>query len=119
MLVVFANNQVIVAAASLSATIYTDPVPLGGNDRATPVTNIHAIFNAAAAGLDWIMEMSNDGQTWVPQGPVSGALTTEGATPQTPALVTGVYARLKITFTASSAGMGAAIFDIHVNFDHA
>jgi hypothetical protein len=117
MLVVFANNQVLIAPTSGSVSITTDPVAVGGNNQATGVTNVHGIFNAAAAGLRWDMEISMDGQTWVTQGPAAAAITATGETLSNPAVVTGVYARLVISFDASAAGVGAATFDIHVNFD--
>ena len=46
MLVVFANNQTMVAAPSTTAIIFTDPVAIGDNNRATGITNIHTIVNA-------------------------------------------------------------------------
>ncbi len=117
MLVVFANNQVLIAPATGSVSITTDPVAVGGNNQAMGVTNVHGIFNAAAAGLRWNMEISMDGQTWVTQGPAQSALTGTGADKAPPTQVTGVYARLVISFDASAAGIGAATFDVHVNFD--
>jgi hypothetical protein len=116
MLVVFANNQVLIAPASSSVTVTTDPVAVGGNNRATGVSNVHGIFNAGT-GLTWKMQISMDGQTWVDQGPVQVAMTATGEYLADPVEVTGVYARLSITY-ATGAGIGAATFDIHVNFDH-
>lgn len=45
MLVVFANNQTLIAASGTTVTITTDPVALGDDNQATGVTNIHAMFN--------------------------------------------------------------------------
>jgi hypothetical protein len=73
MLVVFANNQVLVTAASTSVEITTDPVAVGSNNRGTAVTNVHGMFNAGAAGLEWVTQISMDGQTWVDQGPSQAA----------------------------------------------
>lgn len=119
MLVVFANNQTLVADTGTTVTITTDPVAVGDNNRATGITSVHAIFNAGTAGLAWAMQVSNDGQNWVTQGPAtSSPIVAAGASLQDQNnAVTGVYARLLITFQASGGGMGAVTFDIHVNFD--
>ena len=116
MLVVFANNQVLIAPAGQSVTITTDPVAVGGNNRATGVTNIHGMFNPSGTGLSWKMQISMDGQTWVDQGPALASAVAVGETMQGPGNVTGVYARLEITYGATG-GYGAATFDVHVNFD--
>jgi hypothetical protein len=118
MLVVFANNQTLVANTSTTTTVTTDPVAIGDNNRATGITNIHAIFNAV--GLSWQMQVSNDGQNWVTQGPELAATAATGTTLQDDNnTVSAVYARLQILFQASGGGIGAAIFDVHVNFDRA
>ena len=117
MLVVFANNQTLVADASSTVTITTDPVAVGRNNRATGVTNVHSMFNAGTSGLMWHMEISMDGQTWVTQGPSQAAKTSAGDELATQSTVTGVYARLSISYQASASGIGATTFDIHVNFD--
>ena len=117
MLVVFANNQTLVADTSSTVTITTDPVAVGRNNRATGVTNVHSMFNAGTSGLMWHMEISMDGQTWVTQGPAEAAIPSAGEELAAATTVTGVYARLSISFEASGAGIGATTFDIHVNFD--
>lgn len=123
MLVVFANNQTLIAASGTTVTITTvttDPVAVGRNNRATGITNTHSIFNAGAAGLTWKMQVSNDGVNWVDQGPEVppvAPITATGTELQAPTAVSGVYARLMIAFQASAAGIGAAILDVHVNFD--
>ena len=119
MLVVFANNQVLVANTSTTVTVTTDPVPVGDNNRATGITNVHGIFNDGAAGLSWKMQVSNDGQTWEDQGPSTGVISAVGSSLEAPTTVSCVYARLEISFQASGAGLGAATFDVHVNFDRA
>ena len=118
MLVVFANNQVLIAPAGGSVTVTTDPVSVSGNNRATGVTNTTGIFSPAAGlGLRWKMQVSMNGQTWVDQGPSVSVIATAGETLQPASTVTGVYARLSISFDADAGGIGAATFDIHVNFD--
>ena len=119
MLVVFADNLTLVADAGNTCTITTDPVAIGGNNRATAVTNVHSIFNAGTNGLSWQMQISMDGQTWVNQGTVLPATTGTGATLSNPATVTGVYARLRISFEASVAGEAAAVLDVHAMIDRA
>lgn len=117
MLVVFANNQTLIAASGTTVTITTDPVALGDDNQATGVTNIHAMFNDDTAALAWKTQVSNDGQNWVDQGIAATGLDVPGTpTSQGPATVTGVYVRLQISFSAAG-GTGAAIFDIHVNFN--
>lgn len=117
MLVVFANNMCLVDYNSVGASVTTDPVAIGDNNRATGTTTIHKLLNAS--GLSWSMQVSNDGVNWVTQGPSATGLAAEATTLQGPQTVTAVYARLLITFVSSGGNIGAAMFDIHVNFDRA
>ena len=119
MLVVFAVNLTLVAEAGNTCTITTDAVAIGRNNRATAVTNVHSIFNAGANGLNWQMQVSMDGQTWVNQGTVLPATTGTGAVRSNPATVTGVYARLRISFQASAVGAGAVTLDVIGGLDRA
>lgn len=116
MLVVFANNQCLVDYNLAGASITTDPVAIGDNNQATGTTTIHKAINASS--FNWLTQVSNDGVNWVNQGPSSSS-AAETTTLQTPTKVSGVYARLAITFIATSSNMGAIMFDIHVNFDRA
>ena len=116
MLVVFANNQCMVDYNLAGATVTTDPVAIGDANQATGITTVHKAINASA--FAWIMQVSNDGVNWVPQGPSSSS-AAESTTMQTPTKVSGVYARLSITFTATTSNIGAIMFDVHVNFDRA
>jgi uncharacterized protein YjdB len=119
MLVVFANNQTLIAASGTTVTITTDPVAVGDNNQASGITNIHAMFNDDTQALTWQMQVSNDGVNWVNQGPAAPGLDTVGTPLLTgPQPVSCVYARLQIAFSATG-GTGATVFDIHVNFDRA
>lgn len=118
MLVVFADNQALVALTGTTVTITTDPVALGRNSRATGITNLHTIFNDDVNALAWKTQISNDGVTWVNQGLAVIGINAPGTPVLTlPAVVSGVYVRLLISFSAAG-GTGSATFDIHVNFDH-
>lgn len=118
MLVVFANNQSIIDYNAVVTTIYTDPVPIGDNNQATGTTSVHRLFNYFTGyGLKWNMEVSNDGVNFVTQGPATGALESAATSLQTPTKVSGVYARLAISFKADTSVIGGALFDVHVNFD--
>jgi len=65
------------------------------------------------------MWVSNDGQTFVLQGPSTAvALTAVGTTLQAPTRVSGAFARLEIAFFASAGNIGAATFDVIAEFDH-
>ena len=66
--IIVANNQTIVAAAGTTSTITCDPIPLEGNDRWKAIVNVHVIFGTAPNDLEWGLEVSNDGTTWVPFG---------------------------------------------------
>lgn len=118
MLVVFANKMTLVDdGAGAGTTINTDPVLIGDNNQATGVTKVWSAINPSGIGLKWKMQVSNNGQDWVDQGPVLASATVAGPpTLQAPAAVSGVYARLEITYESAAATLGAATFDIQVNF---
>jgi hypothetical protein len=118
MLIVFANNLTIIDNNGVGATVYTDPVPINGNSFATGITTIHKMFNPfPAVGLSWAMEVSNDGQEFIAQGPSVAGIVAEATSLQAPTRVSGVFARLKIMFQSAVGNIGAATLDIHVNFD--
>ena len=117
MVIAFANNQVI-AANSGTSTIYTDPVPLNDNDRATCHLMVEYIFNASGSGVVYQAQVSNDGVNWVDASGVTDNSTTVTSTPEAiVGTVNGAFLRFKITFTAS--GIGMCNFDLHVMLDHA
>jgi hypothetical protein len=116
--VVFANNVTLSDLNNVGARITTEAVPIDGESYATGITNIQKMFNAVGAGLTWQMEVSIDGQTFLPQGPwTGGALSAEGTTLQTPTRVSGAFARLWIKFNSAAGLIGATTFAIIVDFD--
>jgi len=123
MVIAFANNQTMSAMHGTSMVITTDPVPLNGNDRASAMLNVHAIFAqaAAVANIAYQGQISNDGVNWVN---VSLLTDNIGAITPVPRLVVatavGAYIRFEMTFTVtgSANNMGAVAFDLHVKLDH-
>lgn len=79
MLVVFANNQLMLDYDQGIAVVYTDPVLVGDNNQATGTTTVHRIFNYATSyGLQWTMQVSNDGVNYVSQGPAALPIQATG-----------------------------------------
>ena len=120
MVIAFANNQVIAANNVATNTIFTDPVPLNDNDRATCHLMVEYIFNAGAGGVAYQGQVSNDGVNWVDVSGLSDSATA--ATPTGPQAVVhavnGAFLRFKLSFQASAAAVGACCFDLHVMLDH-
>ena len=114
MVVAFFNNQVMVAPESGSRDIYSDPVPLNDNDRATCHLQTEYFVNGAT--LVYLAQVSNDGTTWA-DTTLSDSSSAAGLRAETGA-VNGAFLRFKITFTAGGSGVGACCFDLHVLLDH-
>jgi len=124
MVIVFANNQHMSADGSTGATssIFTDPVPLNGNDRATLVLNAHYFFGGGGAAnrtFSVITQVSNDGVVFVNVGaPVTITATSDTPKPDTRS-VNGAYLRYNYQLTGQNGAPNAEIcFDLHVNLDH-
>jgi len=121
MMVVFANNQVIVAdaAAAPSVTITTDPVALNGFDRATAVTVINSMFGGTVRNLMIQGQTSNDGVTFLNDGPAKMYNLAADTPDRVTADVNGGHFRFMFTFSITAgAGTGAVIFDVHCKLDH-
>lgn len=121
MVVVFANNQVIVAPGPGTSTITTDPVALNNNDRATAMLNCHYIYGASMVAnrtLSIVTQVSNDGVVFVPVGtPINISQTTD--TPLRDVRnIEGAFIRYQYTFTLVDGPDGGVCFDLHVNLDH-
>lgn len=116
MIVVLANNQVIIAAPGTTAVITTDPVPLNGNDRLTASVNVTTIFNVIAPGLRWTLEGSNDGVAFQPIGAL-GDTVAPGLFPWINANQAWAFVRARFELTANVGVIGCAIFDCHMNID--
>lgn len=120
MVIAFSNNQVIITKNPTQAVIYTDPVPLEGNDRATAHLLVESMFNPAA-GLTYVGQVSNDGTNWVDTS-LTDAAAAVTPTPQAlTKTINGAFLRFKYTFdaTAPAGTIGGCCFDLHVNLDHA
>lgn len=121
MIVAFANNQTLVTDDSKGVvTIYTDPVPMNGNDRASAICNVHYLFGGTSRELAWYGEMSNDG---IEYAAVSGlqqtAIITEAVQTPVSATVAGGFIRFRYEFEITGgSGTGAVCFDLHVRLDH-
>lgn len=121
MMVVFANNQVIVADATAapSVTITTDPVALNGFDRATMVAVINTMYGGTARNLMVQGQSSNDGVVFINDGPAQMFMMAADTPARQTADVNGAYFRFMFTFSITAgAGTGAVIFDLHCKLDH-
>jgi hypothetical protein len=87
---------------------------MGDSDRLTCHLNVDAIFNGTIA---YQCQVSNDGVNFANAGPSDNASAT-GLKVASPVTTTAAYIRFAFTFT-SSAGISAAMFDLHVLMDHA
>lgn len=122
MVVVFANNQTLVTTHGNTVTVFTDPVPMGSNDRLAPQSNVHSIVKTGSGTptLIYTAQVSNDGGANFLDTSLTDTLTT-AAVDSAVGTVNGALVRFKYAFSiaASSAGdMAAVCFDLHVNFDH-
>lgn len=120
MTTVFANNQLIVAAAPTSSVITTDPVPLNGNDRIWPVLNVHYIFGGTTRAIEFQAQGSNNGVDWVNVGPM-GSANAVGVS-EANAIASSIYAafiRYQYTLVSTGSGTVVACFDHNVSIDKA
>jgi hypothetical protein len=118
MVIAFANNQVMVSPDTVTNTIYTDPVPLNGNDRATAHLFVEYIFNSTAPGVKYQRQVSNDGVNWVDVASLVDFTAPVTTVPRAVvASVNGAFLRFKLTFLGDG-GVGAVNFDLHVMLDH-
>jgi hypothetical protein len=117
MVIAFANNQVIAAASGTTSTIYTDPVPLDGNDRATAHLYIEYLFNAGA-GVTYQGQVSNDGVNWLDVSSLTDTQSTAQTVYAKMAACNGAFLRFKLSYSAAGA-TGACCLDLHVVLDKA
>jgi hypothetical protein len=122
--VVFANNQTLVTVQGTPTTIFTDPVPLNGNDRLSAMLDVHSIVKGGTVTtgtLVYLAQISNDGgQNYVDSTTVTDTTTATGVR-QIVGTVNGALVRFKFTYTASGGSSGdfsGCCFDLHVNMDH-
>jgi hypothetical protein len=124
MVIAFANNQAMTAIQGTDSVIYTDPVPLNGNDRATAFLNVHYIWaSVTSSNIRYDGEVSADGVNWVAIGTFTdNTSTTTGTTPRriVGTLSGAAFLRFKFTLsTTGASGLGGVGFDLHVEIDHA
>lgn len=123
---VVADNQPVTAVGTMS-NLFTDPIELGQNDRATVNFTVHYLwtYNAGgggtAASLGYQAQVSNDGVYWASAlGGGDSATAATGSTPQQLVFpVNGKFVRFSLTFITVSGTLSGAAFDLHVKFDHA
>ncbi|NDP42772.1 MAG: hypothetical protein GZ089_08670 [Aromatoleum sp.] len=118
MIIAFANNQVMVANNSITTIIYTDPVPMGKNDRLTCHINVEYMFNSAAPGLKYVGEFSLNGSDWLPNLSVSDSVNAPVQKSLAPVISPAAFVRFRFEFTPGAAVVGAVNFDLHVDLDH-
>jgi hypothetical protein len=118
MLIVFASNLTLMAYNGAETTIATDPVAIGHNNQAMGITTVAQLFNPGSNGLGWKMQVSNDGRSWLDQGPNEFSILSASGVPslQVQAAVSGAYARLLIRYDAAISMVGAVTLTIQVNF---
>jgi hypothetical protein len=117
MVIAFANNQVIAAASGTTSTIYTDPVPLDGNDRVAVHLYIEYLFNAGS-GVSYQGQSSNDGVNWVDVTSFTDTQSTAGTVYPKMSAVNAAFLRFKLSYNAAG-GIGAGCFDLHGVIDKA
>ena len=123
---VVAQNQAMTARIGAPSVIYTDPIELGDNDRATVMWMIHYLWafdvggGAAVGTAGWAAEVSNDGVNWVPVG--AAGSDTSAVAPPLPLPKTfaanGQFIRFKMTLMVAPGDLTGVAFDLHVKFDH-
>ena len=103
MVVVFANNQTLVALGTTAVTVFTDPVPLGNNDRLGCILDIHHIqAQGGAPQLLYLAQVSNDGGQNFIDTAVTDTETAAGVSNVTGEAV-GALVRLKYVFSNPGA----------------
>ena len=122
--VVFANNQTLVAVQGTNVNVFTDPVSLNGNDRLSAMLDTHSVVKSNSSStvtLSHVAQVSNDGgQNYVDSTAVFDSTTAAGVR-QIVGTVNGALVRFKFSLAVSGGStgdVGAACFDLHVNLDH-
>jgi len=125
MLITFAKNQSVVAIGGTPVVFYSDLVSLGENDRLSCICTVHNIETNSILGapqLDFTAQLSNDGgQTYVNSAVVTDTTLAVG-TRQKVGVVNAALVRFQFVLSNGSAGgtdISTALFDLHVEIDHA
>lgn len=119
MLIAFANNQSLTAIEGSDNVIQTDPIPMGGSDRVSLMTNIHTLIvtGGATATVGVVTQASNDGVHWDNIGVNAGYTAASSGSPE-PATADIQYGYLRLQFTlaisnGSGSDWGTTTFDCH------
>jgi hypothetical protein len=116
----FGDNLTLVTQQGNTASIKTDPYPLGAFNQADVRVNVEVLDQAAGgAQVDVKCEASNDGQTFLAYNPLDvlaivapGVSTSQGGAPF--AFIRFV---IELTTAGGAAGdMAWTTLDMHVNF---
>lgn len=118
MVLVLANNLTMVAGPGQLAVITTDPIPLNGDDRLKAIIDIHVLFGTPAAGpgLGFAIEVSNNGQDFVPFGTPDDR-NALGAQEWSNIGVAFAYFRVVFSLQADVGVIAGVTFDCHMNVD--
>jgi hypothetical protein len=120
MVILAADNQWFLRQGIGSTSVTTDPVDLGGFDRATAILVLHDIFGGAVStdrDVTFKTQVSNDGVHWIDGGPLGGATVVADTPLRSTADVNGAFMRFVITMTMSVGGLGGALLDLKVRLD--
>lgn len=121
MVTAFAVNQLMAAVHGTESIIYTDSVPLNGNDRGWAVLNVHYLFGSAGTLLlSCTPQVSNDGLNWV-DAAVAFTANSVAQSSAGPHTLYAAYFRFKLGFAATgSAGQnGFCCFSLTYSFQKA
>ena len=114
-IVVPAQDQVMLADGG-TATIRSDPVEIGENDRLTGIANVHYLTGTTAT-IVVRLEASNDRTTWFELGGFGPSIISDGATDLQTQVVVWAFVRFWLDFSVT-AGLGRTCFDIYCHLDH-
>lgn len=123
MAIAFAKNLSLVCIGIGPVDVYTDPIPLGGNDRLSCICNVHYIQTNSAAGpvqVSYTALFSNDGGvTYVASTAVLDTLYAAGVS-QIVGPANAAYLRFQFTLAnpmGAATDISCASLDLHVNAD--
>jgi len=125
MAITFAKNLSLVCIGIGPVVVYTDPIPLGGNDRLSCICNVHYLQSNSAAGVGQVAYtalFSNDGGvTYVASSTVLDTLYAAGVS-QIVGPANAAYVRFQFALSNPLAGatdVSSVNLDLHVNADKA
>jgi len=115
----FADNQVMVDQGAQVMTLYSDPVPMGGNDYAELVWTIHTFAvdgGTPTVSLALQGQASNDGVSWFNVTALADTKTALGSSvTEIGGFVRAAFLRMRYTLTSEAGQFAWAAFDVHAN----